>query len=296
MVSAVSSPIPNEQAHRRARARDPGPGRAGSTGPGPVGRGGRCSRAGSRGRAHADQHRAAASGDPRSAAAGGRARRRDRGAGDPPPGLSALGVRETGRVSPLQPDHPAHRPYRLPVAHGEQRRLRARRGEADGHRDHPALHRAARDGVRDEPDHLAHGVARHDLDRPWRVHPVSLGVPGARADLQPPGDVDRRPAHHQRDAGGRPDGRRHRRFCRRAPRIHPDLPADPERDRSRADPERRVGRAHPRRGRAHGRGGDEPFPLGPDVARFGRRVRRAEGQSVPRLRDVRLRRRGGRTR
>jgi len=36
------------------------------------------------------------------------------------------------------------------------------------------------------------GLAWHDVDRSGRVHAVPVGVPGARADLRPPGDVDRR--------------------------------------------------------------------------------------------------------
>src|SRR6185437_12557712 len=102
-VSAASSPTPNEQAHRRARACDSRPGRSGPADPRAARRGARPGRdrscpagAGPRGRAHADQHRAPASGDPRRAAARGRARRRDRGAGDPPPRLSPLGLREAG--------------------------------------------------------------------------------------------------------------------------------------------------------------------------------------------------------
>ena len=43
-------------------------------------------------------------------------------------------LREAGRVPALQPDHPAHRPHRLPLAHGQQRRLRAGGREADGDR------------------------------------------------------------------------------------------------------------------------------------------------------------------
>src|SRR5205807_301071 len=85
----------------------------------------------------------------------------------------------------------------LPVPHGQQRRLRAGGGEAHGGHDHGTVYRVARDRMRDEPDHLPHGVARHDVDRPGGVHAVPVGIPGARADLQSPGDVDGRPAHHQ---------------------------------------------------------------------------------------------------
>ena len=46
--------------------------------------------------------------------------------------ISPLGVREAGRVPPVQPDHSAHRPNRLSVAHGEQRLPRAGGREADG--------------------------------------------------------------------------------------------------------------------------------------------------------------------
>src|SRR5438034_2629636 len=49
-----------------------------------------------------------------------------------------------------QSDHPAHRPHRLPLAHGEQRRVRTRGGATDGDRAHTTLHRAARDRVRED--------------------------------------------------------------------------------------------------------------------------------------------------
>src|SRR5205814_1054167 len=96
-----------------------------------------------------------------------------------PARVPPLRVREARGVPALQPGHPAHRPHRLSVADGEQRRVRPRRGAAHGHRDHAALHGVARDRVRNEPHHFAHGVARHDVDRPRRVHAVPVGVPGA---------------------------------------------------------------------------------------------------------------------
>ena len=137
--------------------------------------------------------------------------------------LSPLGVREARRVPALQPDHSAHRPHRLPVADGEQRRLRARGRKVDGDRGDGAVQGAAGDRVRDEPHHLPPGLARDHRHRPRRVHAVPLVVPGAGADLQPPGGVDRRAAHHQPDPRRRDDGRRARRLGSRPPRIHPHL-------------------------------------------------------------------------
>ncbi len=115
--------------------------------------------------------------------------------------LPALRLREAGRVPALQPDHPAHRPHRLPVADGQQRVPRAGGREAHGDRDHRALPGAPGDRLRDEPDHLAPGLARHHRHRPRRLHPVPLVLPAAGADLQPAGGVDRRPAHHQPHPG-----------------------------------------------------------------------------------------------
>ena len=46
-------------------------------------------------------------------------------------------------------------------------------------------------------DHLAPRLARHHRHRHRRLHAVPVVVPGARADLQPAGGLDRRAAHHQ---------------------------------------------------------------------------------------------------
>ena len=177
-------------------------------------------------RAHAGEHRPAAPRHPRRAPAGARARGRDGQALHSPRRLPALRLREAGRVPALQPDHPAHRPHRLPLADGQQRLPRAGGREADGDRGDRAVPGAPGDRLRDEPDHLAPRLARHHRHRPRRVHPVPLVVPGAGADLQPAGAVDRRPAHHQPHPRRRHDGRHPGRLRGRAARLHPHLPQD----------------------------------------------------------------------
>ena len=232
----------------------------------------------------------AAPSDPRRAPARGRARGRDREALYPSRRLPALRLREAGRVPPLQPDHPPHRPHRLPLADGQQRGPRAGGREADGDRDDRAVPGAPGDRLRDEPHHLPPGVARHHRHRSGRVHPVPLVVPGAGADLQPPGDVDRRPAHHQHDPGRRPHGRRARRLRRGSPRVHPHLPRDPARGGHHVHPQRDLDRPDAGRRRAHGGGGDQLLALRPDAPGERRGLRRPQGPPLPRLRDLRFRR------
>ncbi len=107
------------------------------------------------------------------------------------------GFEKLWRVPALQPDHPAHRPHRLPVADGEQRRAwRCAAEKLMGIEVDGAVPGAPRHRLRDEPDHLPPRLARHHRHRPQRVHAVSLVVPGAGADLQLAGSVDRRAAHH----------------------------------------------------------------------------------------------------
>ena len=93
------------------------------------------------------------------------------------------------------------------IAHGQQRLPGAGGEKLMGIAMHRAVPGAPGHRLRDEPDHLPPGLARHHGHRPRRLHPVPLVVPGAGADLQPAGGVDRRPAHHQPHPGRRPDGR-----------------------------------------------------------------------------------------
>ena len=161
---------------------------------------------------------------------------------------------------------------------------------------HRALQGAAGDRLRDEPHHLASRLARHHRHRPRRVHAVSVVVPGARADLQPAGGVDRCAAHHQPDASGRmmadiPDG--WEAGLREFTSTFPKTLAGSRHD---VHPERHLDRANPGCRRAHGRGGDQLLAVRPDAPRQRRRLRRAQGSPLPRLRDLRLRCSGGRVR
>ncbi len=71
-----------------------------------------------------------------------------------------------------------------------------------------------------------------------------------------------------------------------------DVPEHGRRDRQDAHEERHLGRSHDRSWRDDAGGSDELGTLGSDASRVGRRLRRAEGLPVLRLRDVRLRRAG----
>ena len=75
-------------------------------------------------------------------------------------------------------------------------------------------------------------------------------------------------------------------------RLRPHVPEDARRNRPHADAQRHLGRPHGRTRRDDARRGDQLRTVGPDAARVGRRLRRAQGFPVPRLRDVRLRRPG----
>ena len=70
------------------------------------------------------------------------------------------------------------------------------------------------------------------------------------------------------------------------------VPEDARRNRPRRHAQRHLGRPHGRTRRDVAGGSGELRAVGPDAARVRRRVRRAQGLPVPRLRDVRLRRPG----
>ena len=268
---------------------DPRPARAW-----PIGQG--AYRRGPRRRAHAGQHRPAAPCDPWRAPAGAGARGRDGPALHPPHRLSPLRLREAGRIPAVQPDHPAHRPHRLPVADGQQRLPGACGREADGAGDHRAVQGASGDRLRDEPHHLAPGLAGDHRHRSRRVHSVPLVVPGAGADLQPPGGVDRRPAHHQPHPGRRAHGRYPGWLGSRPPGVHQHLSQDARRNRHHVHPERHLDRADPGRGRAHRGRSDQPLAVGPHAPGQRGGLRCPEGPALPGLRELRLRCPDGRVR
>src|SRR5207245_1463586 len=127
-----------------------------------------------------------------------------------------------------------------------------------------------------------------------RLHAVPVGLPGARAHLRPAGDVDRGTAHDERDARGRPHGRRPRRVRAGLAALHEHLPQHARRDRPRPHPQRGVGGPHAGNRRDDEGGSDQLLALRADAARQRRPLRRPQGQAVPRLRDLRLRSPGGR--
>jgi NADH-quinone oxidoreductase subunit D len=143
---------------------------------------------------------------------------------------------------------------------------RAQRRAVVRHRDHAAVHGAARDRHGTVAHHLAPRVAWHDRDRHGRLHAVPLDVPGTRDGVQPVGELGRRAPHHQCLAHRRHGRRPARRLDRRAQGL-PALPAeDARRNRPDAHEERHLGGPHRRDRRDDGIGGDQLRPLRPAAA------------------------------
>ena len=249
--------------------------------------------AGSRGRAHADQHRAAASGDARRVASRARARRRDRRALHSAHRLPALRVRENRRVPPVQPDHPVDRPRGLSQLDRQQRRVRARRGAAVRHRDHAAVHGAS--------GHRAGAVADHRRTWCGSARPASTSAPSRRSSGR--SRSGRTSTACSRIGSARASRRRRPASAAWRPTSR-TAGSTSSADSSATFPQTldEVDRMLTRNaiwvGRTVGLGvmsaedARELRAVGADAARVRRRVRRAQGFPVPRLRDVRLRRAG----
>ena len=250
-------------------------------------------RARSRRRAHAHQHRPAAPGDARRAAPGARARRRDGRALHPAHRLPALRLREDRRVPPVQPDHPVDRPRGLPQlasATTSPSSLGAERLFGIEITERCKVLRV-----------IAHGaVAHHLAPRVGRARPASTSARSRRSSGRS------RSARTSTTCSRAGSARGSRRRATRVGGMAADIPdgwmdglqrlrAHASRRRSTKSTAMLTQNAH--LGGPHGRarrdvagGGDQLRAVGPDAARVGRGVRRAQGLPVPRLRDVRLRR------
>ncbi|CAA9368077.1 MAG: NADH-ubiquinone oxidoreductase chain D, partial [uncultured Gemmatimonadetes bacterium] len=251
---------------------------------------------GHRGRAHAHQHRAPAPRHARRAPPGAGAGRRDRRPLHPAHRLPALVVREAGRVPGLEPGGSPHRPHGLPGAADLQLRLRHVGGEADGRGGHRALQGGAPHLHGAGPHLQPPPVAGDHGHRPGRLHGLPLHLPAARADLRPARVVHGRAHHHLVHAHRGDDGRPARRVDRPAQQVDRRVPPRAGRGGHPAHEQRHLDRPHAGRGHHLGRGRGQLRALGPQPARLGGVVRRAQGPSVLRHGLVRLRRAGGRAR
>ncbi len=149
----------------------------------------------------------------------------------------------------------------------------------------------------DGPHLLAPALAGHHGDRPRRVHRLPVHVPGAGADLQPARGVHRRAHHHLGHAHRRDDGRPAGGLDRAAaasssttfPRTLDEVETLLTNNAIWIGRTQDVGVISAEDAVNFGLTGAEP-------ARVRRRLRRAQGSAVLRLRDVRLRRAGRRAR
>ena len=147
---------------------------------------------------------------------------------------------------------------------GNNVRLRARRRAAVRHRDHAALHGAARDRDGAVAHHVAPGVARHHVHRHRRLHALPLVVPGTREHLQPARGMDRCAAHDVGDARGRHGGRHPGGLDSTASTTSSaTFPKTIDEVDRMLTTQRHLGRPHRRPRRDVGGGGGELRPLGP---------------------------------